>query len=400
MNTKQLQLREAFAAEESRTSQTVCFIDQAGSTAMKEHQAEAVWLPSLGWLYDTVTAIATETAPDVVVKYLGDGIMLVYDSDVATKALNAAIRIQEAIKDASEGRNGTKGTIDFNCTVGIATGPVVAFTAPTGSPDFVGTVVDKARRLCDAATPKAILVDRATASAANMTRIECRVGFALGRPSELLQGDLQRAPLKGFDQPVEYYEILWDQQLYGLKSQAVTNSTDRMQSANPQRPVPVGAARQAVAAQRGAREERRTAVVECWLEEKGFGFLEDPRTGEEFFFNKNMLVYPEDVAKVREEGTQVVFTAQDAPGTGKKRSAGGVLVVGEYAEGVLVSLPEGKNYGWLRLHDMLGNRHHLYLQVEASAGYKVGDTLSFRVAVNDKGGYADQAKRPEDDQAA
>ncbi len=159
-----IQLREAFADADSRVGRTVVFIDQVGSTQMKEQQPEAGWLPALGWLYDTVTMIATAAVESVEVKYLGDGIMLVFDSDNATEAVNAAVRVQEAINDAAGGASGTKGTIDFTCSVGISTGSVVTFVTPTGSRDYLGTVVDKARRLCDAASPKAIFADRATAS--------------------------------------------------------------------------------------------------------------------------------------------------------------------------------------------------------------------------------------------
>jgi hypothetical protein len=84
-----------------------------------------------------------------------------------------------------------------------------------------------------------------------------------------------------------------------------------------------------------------------------------------------------------------------------KRRAGAVLVAGEYYEGVLVSLPPDTPHGWLRVHDPLGNPHLVHWPVSSNAGgYKPGDTLSFRVAANDKGAYAEDVHRAEADEAA
>jgi hypothetical protein len=67
----------------------------------------------------------------------------------------------------------------------------------------------------------------------------------------------------------------------------------------------------------------------------------------------------------------VAFTAHGAPGGNKKRRAAGVLVVGEYYKGVLMSLRPGGRYGWLRLQDSLGNPHLVYLRVNSNAeGHK------------------------------
>ncbi len=394
------QLREAFADVQSREGRTVVFIDQVGSTAMKEQQPEAGWLPALGWLYDTVTAIATEADNSAEIKYLGDGIMISFDSDRATDAVNVAVRVQEAINDANLGRTGAKGAVDFNCSVGVSTGSVVAFLTPTGSRDYVGTVVDKARRLCDAASPKAIFVDRATASAANVMKIISRLGIALGRGPEQYQGDVQRAPLKGFDQPVEYYEIFWDQQLYGLKSEAVTRSADRMRPAvvSPAASRIASPGRPGAGAQ-NALEERHAGEVTCWKPDANFGFVRDPRTGEDFYFRANHMVYPEDAAESMDIGTQLVFVANGSTSAEKKRHAVGILVVGDYAEGTL-KLPEGKAHAWLKVQDQSGNRHHIYTSRPVVQHFTPGMVLSFKVGANEKGGLAEEIETPQDEAAA
>jgi class 3 adenylate cyclase/cold shock CspA family protein len=393
------QLREAFADVNSREGRTLLFVDQVGSTAMKEQQSESHWLPALGWLYDTTTRIVIQTDPEAEIKYLGDGIMVSFDSDRATEAVNIAIQIQEAINDANQGRTGAKGAVDFNCSVGVSTGSVVAFVTPTGSRDYVGTVVDKARRLCDAASPKAIFVDRATASAANIMRIVSRVGDALGRTPEQYQGDVQRAPLKGFDQPVDYYELFWDQQLYGLKSEGVTRSADRL------RPVvaPVPDAHPAVGrpTARGAStlEERHAGEVTCWKPDANFGFVRDTRTGEDFYFRASHMVYPEDTAESLAVGAKAVFVASGRTGSDRKRWAVGLLLVGDYAEGTL-KLPDGKAHGWLRVQDELGNTHHIFTPRSAVQRFAPGTLLSFKVAANEKGGLAEEIEVPEAEAAA
>lgn len=391
------QLREAFTDPGSRVEKTILFVDQCGATQMKEQQAEASWLPALGWFYDTVTNIALEVDPGVGMKFLGDGILLAFDGDNATEAVNVAIRIQEAVNDASLGRTGKRGTIDFACCAGIGTGSVVAFATPTDGRDYVGTVVDKARRLCDAASPKGILVDRATASAANIMRIRSRLGDALARSPEQYQGDLQRAPLKGFDQPVEYYEMFWDQQLYGLKSETVTRNTDRIRPSAVNRapsPAPTG-----TAALPGGREERRTGEITCWKPDAGFGFIRDADSGEDFYFRRTHMVYPEDAAELLRVGVRTAFVASGDGGGARKRQAVGVLVVGEYAEGGL-KLPEGKPYGWLRVADSLGNSHHVWVPRSAVERYPVGTLLSFRVGANEKGGLAEDVMEPDEAEAA
>lgn len=392
------QLRDSFADPQSREDRSIVFIDQVGSTAMKEQQPESGWLPALGFLYDTVTTIAIRINPDAEIKYLGDGIMISFDSDRATEAVNMAIQVQESINDANMGRVGSKGAVDFNCSVGVGTGPVVAFLTPTGSRDYVGTVVDKARRLCDAASPKGILVDRATAAAANIMRIASRVGSALGRTPEQYQGDVQRVPLKGFDQPVDYYEVFWDQQLHGLKSEGVTSSADRMRSAAPPPPSPqLSVVRPAGKA--STLEERHAGEVTCWKPEANFGFIRDQRTGEDFYFRGNHMVYPEDAAESMAVGTRAVFVAAGRGDNSRKRFAVGILVVGDYAEGTL-KLPDAKAHGWLRVQDELGNSHHVFTSRSAVQQYAPGTLLSFKVGSNEKGGIAEEIELPEAQAAA
>lgn len=399
------QLREAFASAESRMDRTVVVVDVIDSTAMKEQQAEVTWLNSLGWMYDKVTEIAKKAVSDVAVKYIGDGIMLVVGTDHTTEAVNLAIQVQEAITEAGKSNGGGKGVIDFTCSVGISTGAVVGFTTPSGSPDYVGAVVDKAFRLCSTANAKAIFADTATLGAANMMRIRSVFGAAVNRTSDQYQGEVQKAPLKGFHEPVAYHEILWDQQLYGVKSASVTDSTDRLRAANTDRPrAPVVSTTPArntpmnrPAGKPAGKTERHRGVVSHWDPDRGFGFIHDPQTGEDFHFHPKLLAYPDDAEKLN-PNKEVAFIAIDAQNINKRRQAAAILLVGEPAEGLLFSLPaDNKPYGWIRVEDELGHRHPVYVQLKELNGRKAGDILDFTVRANERGSYAEGVELVEED---
>jgi class 3 adenylate cyclase len=389
------QLKETFGNENARQQRTILVVDQVGSTALKESQPQALWLPQLGWYYDTVTGIVLTMIEDALVKYQGDGIMVVCSSDRATEAIKAAIRVQEVIK-AANGSRDTMGAVEFRVSIGIATGPVWGFVTPTGSPDYVGNVVDKAHRLCAAANPQAIFIDRSTGAAANMIRITSEVGEVFGRVPEEYQGDVQRAPLKGFARPVEYYEILWDHRVFGLKSAPVTESIRGAEKHTMTADKPL-----TPAAPAAARAERHHGEVKVWLDDRGAGFIIDAETDEEFYFNRNSLVYPEDIEKAKTEGARLAFVAQGVPASGKRRIASGVLVLGEDYEGILVGRPPGRSYGWILVNDSLGHQHRVFVPLpDETAGIKIGDRLSFRVSLGARGAYAADIHLAEEETAA
>jgi hypothetical protein len=207
------QLRNTLADPDSRCTRTVLFIDVAGSTAMKERQPEPVWLEHLGWLYDTVTAIAVDAVPDVTIKYLGDGVMLVCDTDHTTDAVNAVVQMQEKIRIAGVGVH--LGTIDPTYSVGVSTGEVIRFATAGGALDYVGTIVDTALALGALAGGRGILVDATTVNAANLNRLVCAAGRAADGTALLGSGEPRRAVLPGVGQPVAYHEILWDRRGQG-----------------------------------------------------------------------------------------------------------------------------------------------------------------------------------------
>ncbi len=356
---------------------------------------QAAWLPTTGWFYDTVTGIGLEAADNVHIKYLGDGIMLVFHVDQATDAVNAAIRIQETIKHA-RGTGGAMGMVEMTCSVGISSGEVISFTTPSGTQDFVGAQVDKAFRLCSAANQNAIFIDSQTVGAANINKFKSRIGTELGWSWEEYLGDPQRTTLKGFAAAVSYHELKWDYQRHGVASAEVTASTDRLSVVPAGQIHPAGAP---VSAAGTAGQERHCGEVTCWQPDRGFGFVRDTGTGESFWFAPKRFVYPDSVDNLS-LGAELAFVAVGTAEGKKSRQAGAILVVGEQADGPLVSQPAGKPYGWVRVEDEQGNRQLVYVPQRELSGRKVGDILGFTVSTNDKGAFASRVEPIVEDEAA
>ena len=125
---------------------TIMFTDVVGSTSINEAVGDRVWAKTISRHIDSVQNLV-EAERGVVVKSLGDGTMSSFSS--VGKALLAAIAIQRSVAaDQQQPR--------IEIRIGIHAGDVIMT-----NDDFVGTVVNKAARLTDAATAGQILVSRA-----------------------------------------------------------------------------------------------------------------------------------------------------------------------------------------------------------------------------------------------
>lgn len=227
-----MKLQETFGLPEARVTCAVMFIDLTDSTAMKESKVEAHWLPTLGLFYDIIAGKIAEYGGSIV-KYTGDGAMIVFDADHVAEAINAAISVQEALIDA---RN--SDLIDCYASIGIATGRTVRFAHFREQEDYVGTVVDLASRLCSAASSQAILVDTATIAHANMGKVVSRNGRFSNPPRSAQQylGEEHTFEAKGFKNRVRYHQIFWADHPFGLKPDFVENEirSDKHQETQPQ----------------------------------------------------------------------------------------------------------------------------------------------------------------------
>lgn len=145
---------------------TTLFADVRGFTTLSEklRPEEVVKLLNI-YLGDMTRKIFSEEG--TIDKYLGDGIMAVWNSpieqkDHAIKAVRAAIKMQESAEKTT--RN-LKRSITLNYGIGISTGP--AIVGNMGSNErleytAIGDSVNTASRLCGIAKSKEILITEET----------------------------------------------------------------------------------------------------------------------------------------------------------------------------------------------------------------------------------------------
>ena len=233
-----------FTSPEFRVYQTAVFIDMVDATEIKEQTSEPSWLHDLGWLYDLIIRVVNESEGGQVIKFTGDGAFIVFNEDNVTDAINAVIRMQEEIAAARD-----ENQIRFACSVGVATGDMVEFRINENVVDYAGTTVDRASRLSAAANSQAIFADIKTIDDAQMRKVVSNAGKSANpkRKSEQYKGSDEKIKLKGFSGLVQYYELLWSNQRYGVASDFVTEQaedeqarqrvTDPPQSPNPSPPT-------------------------------------------------------------------------------------------------------------------------------------------------------------------
>lgn len=384
-------LRDTFADPESLKKGIVAFYDQRDSTAAKINKTEAAWVTETAFLYDTVILTAQSLYPGVVWNVLGDGVVLFYpDSNAALAALQSAIAVLEIVEKANRPiGDGDKGSIDMQLSVGIGSGHLRWFQAPGGAANAIGTVADRAARLCAAASPQALFIDSATASATNFLDVESDLGRVMGRLVEEYQGEKQTVVLKGLKDPVAYYEVMWGRQRFGVKSEVLTVAEERVTAAvdkvaRDKQAAPSRPTGRAISTTQG---EKLTGTVKNWEAPRGFGFI-TADSGEELFFAPNLMVHPEDVGSLV-PGTKVAFTGIEPSSTGKNRRAAAVLVEGQYADGQIAKLPsDGSPYGWVTCSDQGGHHRFVHATAKELAGFKVSDEVSFKLAIGSRGATA------------
>ena len=104
-----MKLSEAFNSPESLVDGAILFIDMSDSTSMKEKEPEVSWLSTYAWFFDLVADSVRESGGEIV-KYLGDGVMAYYDLENVANAINAAIAVQEALKEANRDKQVSDST--------------------------------------------------------------------------------------------------------------------------------------------------------------------------------------------------------------------------------------------------------------------------------------------------
>jgi class 3 adenylate cyclase len=162
---------------------TVLFTDIADSTRLTQKLGDAA-ARALFKVHDVIVRDALASCHGSEVKHTGDGLMAVFVS--ASHAIECASAAQRAIAGHNE-RNPER---PIGVRIGISAGePVIE------GHDLFGATVQLARRVCDAAEAGRIFVS-------NVVRDLC-----MGKGYRFV--DQGPCSLKGFDEPVRVYEVVW-----------------------------------------------------------------------------------------------------------------------------------------------------------------------------------------------
>jgi adenylate cyclase len=177
---------------------TVMFSDIRGFTSMAEKMTPEETVEILNEFFNAMSdrIFAHEGTLD---KFLGDGLMCLFGAPLskgsdAINAVRTAVEMQQTLQILNK---------DFEkplrMGIGINTGrAVVGYMGATLRMDYtaIGDVVNVASRLCAAATPNQILVSAAT---------QAEIGM------ELPTRKLDPVRVKGKAEPIEIFEVLWEE---------------------------------------------------------------------------------------------------------------------------------------------------------------------------------------------
>jgi class 3 adenylate cyclase len=160
---------------------TLVFTDIEDSTNLAAQLGDARWTDAIKW-HDGAIASITASHGGTLVKSLGDGAMLAFES--TRMAARAAIGIQQAIEAPD-------APVDLRLRIGIHIGDVVHT-----DDDLLGNAVNKAARIASSAEGGQIVVSRV-------------VQAMLGESQEFTFGDTIEAELKGLPGLHEITPLHW-----------------------------------------------------------------------------------------------------------------------------------------------------------------------------------------------
>lgn len=160
----------------------ILFTDIVDSTRLTQELGDLAAMKLLRG-HDEVVRSALSRFGGSEVKHTGDGIMGAFDS--ASRAIGAAIQIQRAMHEA-----GGVGERRVHVRIGVAAGEPV-----TENDDLFGAAVQQAARLCQCAQPDCIVVSSGV--------------YDLCRGKEIRFGARGAIEMKGFSEPIEHYEVHW-----------------------------------------------------------------------------------------------------------------------------------------------------------------------------------------------
>lgn len=169
---------ELLPASFSEGTLTLVFTDIVDSTSLAESYGDATWAGMMA-KHEALVSSATSSNGGNVVKFLGDGSMLAFES--ARAAVRAAVDIQRALSDGP-----------FSVRIGVHTGEVQR----TGT-DLMGLTVNKAARVASATGGGEIMISATTRD-------------LIGSMDGLRVGESQTVALKGISGTHQIMPVLWD----------------------------------------------------------------------------------------------------------------------------------------------------------------------------------------------
>jgi class 3 adenylate cyclase len=148
---------------------TVLLCDMVGSTALSM-KLDPEDLNEIIRTFQQTCAEVVGRFGGYVAKYMGDGMLVCYGypqalENAAERAVRSALDIVKAMQSPAS-RFGQNTDIELSVRIGVATGPVVvdynAAEAGASKQTFVGTALDIAQTLQDAAHPNSVLIADST----------------------------------------------------------------------------------------------------------------------------------------------------------------------------------------------------------------------------------------------
>lgn len=162
----------------------IMFTDMEGSTDLSSRYGDAVAVQALR-LHDDVVRGAIAEKDGREVKHTGDGVFASFTS--VTGAVEATMNIHRRLEDA--GSDEPERSVKVR--IGLSAGEPIA-----DSDDLYGAAVNLAARICARANPRQTLVSGAVRE------------LSIGKP--FVYRDAGVVTLKGFQEPVQLYEVPWD----------------------------------------------------------------------------------------------------------------------------------------------------------------------------------------------
>jgi class 3 adenylate cyclase len=375
-----------FSLQDSRATKMILVIDMTNSTLMKERHSEGTWLMNHLAFFRLATQEITQRNGQVV-KSTGDGIFAIFEETDAAQAINAAIAIQEKIDDDNQSKR-----LEYSCSIGLAFGDVIELQFSEAGRDYIGPTADRASRLCQAANSNAIFADIETISAAAMTQIISKYGKVDRRTTTDYHGKQQSVQLKGITSPVEYFEIYWAKDKYGISPEFIT---DKTQNAAPKGltlndiPAPSPSASNAIPSAPPLSESKLPASEkhEKWLKGKIEHYNNDKEFGlikagnESYWFNQKCLF----IGMKFKVDDQVMFIAIPPLPNGKNERASKIFIFGSNLSGKLTNVLADKGFGFTFVKGIEGETRSMLIRLTPNTPLKKGDKIKYTLDFSPKG---------------